>query len=659
MGRGYAPPFSLYRDMDLKIYDIDTAKEIADRVLNAQGEIPQYKVHYFEKIKKQLQVHTEGKIFTKVINVFKNEEQESTNFVVDTYESVTKGSIWRGIDNIARIFNNTGFNITGDKDTIQALSDSNFFNDYIEDFIGTSTAKDPNSVQVWIKRGSGEESGEQLWESEFIETQFIRLINDNEIAFIDVENSDYTIEVDKSYIGATNSVYDDANRRVTKSYFEGVKYNFGDKIRIIYISRNQYIQIDKKGKEAEVTIENFPNTLRHPYTCTGVQEIAEGVYDSAVAPFIPFGNHALIQHRTYRSVEALFGYPRMSEVELPCENCVRGEEACDISDEYPTGLKTCSKCKGTGSLSLQSTFKIYKRKLFPDAPELNANIKPVEFFTPDSAILQYNAKAWKETLQMGEDAIYIQQRVETGNVESAKSREKQLESMYSWLGRISSVIYNNIQDAINNYCAITDSGIATVEKPMSFAIMSELEAFDYLNKIVTTDAPIFIKTSHIENFLNKYISKTSAVIKIVDILKRVDPFVFYTQGDLQALSDSGVINDQDWRVHAYAFPLLMQMYTRDPEMLLKDYNTIETQLMTSIDAKVKPKAIGISSDPNDPTTKLRGSVGGMYTMIQIAKSVSDGTYDLEAAVALVMDRFGLTEDEAKKQLGTPNPAPTV
>lgn len=631
-----------------EIYDIDSAKKIVDKVISSEGGVPQYKVHYYDKIKKQLQVHTEGKIFSKVIDVFKNEEQESTNFVVDTYESVTKGSIWRGIDNIARIFNNTGFNITGDKNTIQALSDANFFGDYIEDFISISTAKDPNAVQVWQKKKDG------TWKSKFIETEFIKIINENEIAYIDIENSDYTIEVDKTYLGSVNSQYNDINRRVTKSYFEGVKYKFGENIKIIYINKLQYIEIVKRGKEADVTIENFKTPLKHPYTCTGVQEIAEGVYDSAVAPFIPFGNHALIQHRTYRSVEALFGYPRMSEVELPCENCVRGMENCEVTDSYPSGLKQCSKCSGTGHVSLQSTFKIYKRKLFPDNPELNANVKPVEFFTPDSAILEYNARAWKETLQMGEDAIYIQQRVETGNVESAKSREKQLESMYSWLGRISNVIYGNIQHAINNYCAITGSGLATVEKPMSFAIMSELEAFDYLNKIVITDAPIFIKTSHIENFLNKYISKTSAVIKIVDVLKRVDPFVFYTQSDLQALSDSGVINDTDWRIHAYAFPLLMQMYTRDPELLDMNYDVIERQLLAVVDTKIKPKAIGTSSDPNDPTTKLRGSVGGLYTMIQVAKAVSDGTYDLNAAVALIVDRFGLSEEEARKQLGTPN-----
>lgn len=40
-------------------------------------------------------------------------------------------------------------------------------------------------------------------------------------------------------------------------------------------------------------------------------------------------------------------------------------------------------------------------------------------------------------------------------------------------------------------------------------------------------------------------------------------------------------------------------------------------------------------------------------MIEIVKAVASGVYDLEAAVALVTQRFGVSEDEARKQLGTP------
>jgi hypothetical protein len=61
----------------------------------------------------------------------------------------------------------------------------------------------------------------------------------------------------------------------------------------------------------------------------------------------------------------------------------------------------------------------------------------------------------------------------------------------------------------------------------------------------------------------------------------------------------------------------------------------------------------------DSTGALRGSVGGLTGMIEIVKAVASGLYDLDAAVSLVMDRFGLTEEQAKAQLGTPNATASV
>jgi hypothetical protein len=50
---------------------------------------------------------------------------------------------------------------------------------------------------------------------------------------------------------------------------------------------------------------------------------------------------------------------------------------------------------------------------------------------------------------------------------------------------------------------------------------------------------------------------------------------------------------------------------------------------------------------------LKQSVGGLTGMIEIAKAVASGLYDLDAAVALVSDRFGISEEQARRQLGTP------
>lgn len=40
-------------------------------------------------------------------------------------------------------------------------------------------------------------------------------------------------------------------------------------------------------------------------------------------------------------------------------------------------------------------------------------------------------------------------------------------------------------------------------------------------------------------------------------------------------------------------------------------------------------------------------------MIEIVKAVASGVYDLDAAISLVSQRFGISEDEARRQLGTP------
>lgn len=55
---------------------------------------------------------------------------------------------------------------------------------------------------------------------------------------------------------------------------------------------------------------------------------------------------------------------------------------------------------------------------------------------------------------------------------------------------------------------------------------------------------------------------------------------------------------------------------------------------------------------------LKQSVGGLTGMIEIAKAVASGLYDLDAAVALVADRFNISEEEARRQIGTPNIAST-
>jgi hypothetical protein len=223
--------------------------------------------------------------------------------------------------------------------------------------------------------------------------------------------------------------------------------------------------------------------------------------------------------------------------------------------------------------------------------------------------------------------------------------------MYGWLDRISVQFYNNAEQIINLFSLLNGYEKVSVQKPISFAIMSEIESFEYLNLIVNSESPIFIKTTHVENFLKKYISSSSPIIRIVNVLKKVDIFCFYTKSDLKALSDNGIIDDKQWRIHAYAYPLLMQMYAIEPQILQLEDEVIIRKLNVELE-KFMPKEL-LNLGEAVGGNKLSQTASGLTSVIEIAKAVASGLYDLDAGVKLISSLYEVTEDTAKGWLGTP------
>ena len=58
-------------------------------------------------------------------------------------------------------------------------------------------------------------------------------------------------------------------------------------------------------------------------------------------------------------------------------------------------------------------------------------------------------------------------------------------------------------------------------------------------------------------------------------------------------------------------------------------------------------------------TELSKTVGGLTGFIEVAKAVASGVYDLDAAVAFVTRMYGISEEQARKELGTPQPPGTA
>lgn len=553
--------------------------------------MPEWWTKYAEQLAYNLQVHTKGLMFDKITGLYPNEHPDSQKHCINSYESITKGSIWKAINNIIRVFNNSSYNIQisdKTKEVIELYQDTegSLFSQFLEDWIKFAVATDPNGICVVYPL----EYTDDLYR--YVCYKDLIAVKDDVLVFrSEVESETVTEFIDKEYTKDLFIDYEYApegqpnvrhgmvktfNRRVEKRYVNTVYHVF---------TKTHFIRFYKeKPSDKDFLYEFFkhPKELETlPYFENGGVEVEANIYESFVQPFIPFGNLALMSHRNHRAVDLMFSYPRMSEVQQPCDTCNgTGKTQCE------TGFEPCKTCKGAQYLSVQSPYKVYRKVQDSfDADNKVFSTPSVEFYSPDSAILDYSKNQWASYLSKAEEAVFVQQKTDTGNVESAKSKAIDREELYSWLANISKVLYGNLQmflQYLENYINASPIKVS-VEMPYSFAILTESEAFEAMNMMLTSSAPVLLKASQIDNFVNKFVSESSPVKRALHILKKYDLLLYYSEDSVTNLKGNAFVDSKMCQRHTLAYPVLIQMYELDNSLFDLEDDQIIKKLTIEVD----------------------------------------------------------------------------
>jgi hypothetical protein len=120
--------------------------------------------------------------------------------------------------------------------------------------------------------------------------------------------------------------------------------------------------------------------------------------------------------------------------------------------------------------------------------------------------------------------------------------------------------------------------------------LTEAEAFIALNGILTSKAPVFIKGNQVDNFVTKFVSKDSPVIRALEILKQYDALLFYGLDDIQTFKGSNVVTQDMYVKHVLAYPVLLKLYMQDKTFLNQSDEVIVTALDKEIAAFNIPAA---------------------------------------------------------------------
>jgi len=562
--------------------------------------LPHWKKDYFEKIAKALQVHTKGQLFAKVDTLFPNEHPDSKAHCIATYEPITKSAIWKGINNILRIFSSSSFAINVGDDLNKWLEDyetdgHNLLNYFLQEWVHKAIAEDPNGLFVVYPPDYAEQH-------DFCPVQWVRssLIKSRDKEFISfVSEADSEVEYQYQNVTHHRNVYLDekAGGKLNARTWTETTYNERLEVKIIkevvhlFTKDGFIIYTQKNNDNYDTTVVNFGEPLGQLPVFAGGGPVADkadqALYESFVQPFVPFGNLALLQHRNHRAVDLQFSYPRMSELQVPCDHagCSGGKVSCPTTVD-PTGRTNCPICKGHSFVSVQSPYKIYNPRYDPNDQGDNKHLQvdPVKFFSPDVGIIDYSKNAWKDYLKEAELAIFIQYKKETGNVESVESKDRDLDDLYAWLLGISKVFYNNLRimlQCLEDYIARNPTSVS-VERPYSFAILTESEAFVALNAILMSNAPIFIKGNRVESFVTKFVSKDSPVNRALEILKQFDPLLFYNNEEVSTFKAVNVVTKEMYINHVLGYPAFLKLYMTDKNLIYDSDEVIIKKLEKEI-----------------------------------------------------------------------------
>lgn len=563
--------------------------------------LEKWKKEYFEKVAKALQVHTKGQLFSKVDTLFPNEHPDSKAHCIATYEPITKSSIWKGINNILRIFSSSSFNINVGEELTKWLAEyehegNNLLNYFLQEWVHKAVAEDPNGLFVVYPPEYAEEHG--FCPVQWVRSDLIRSRTKDSIAFVSENDS----EVKYYYETATTHreiFYDKSVDAMNARTYTTTTYNERLKVKIIrevvhLFTKEGFLVYNNGKKEAEVTmIVDFADPLSQLPVFAGGGTVSDkadqALYESFVQPFVPFGNLALLQHRNHRAVDLQFSYPRMSELQVPCDHkgCSAGKVKCHKTATYPDGYMPCPSCKGASFVTVQSPYKVYNPRYDPNDANENKHltVDPVKFFSPDVAIIDYSKNAWKDYLKLAEVAIFVMQKKETGNVETVEAKDRDLDDLYAWLLGLAKVFYNNLRmvlQALEDYMSRNPANVS-VEMPYSFAILTEGEAFVALNNILMSNAPIFIKANRVENFVSRFVSKDSPVNRALDILKLYDPLLFYSTSEVSTFKGGNVITQEMYSKHVLAYPVFLKLYMTDKTLV----SQTDEQIMAAMDKEIE------------------------------------------------------------------------
>lgn len=462
---------------------------------------------------------------------------------------------------------------------------------------------------------------------------------------------------------------------------QGKSFYYVDTIAI-----TKYNQTDAKGTMAPIDVYEHGIDMLPCFKLGGLVCETEGhnfLYESRIAGILPEMDEALREYSDLQAAKVLHIYPERWEfTQQECASC-KGTgkrrnpawtEGCDAS--IPTHLSCGNSGCNNGYIASGPYSKLLIRPT--SALEGGGTIPnpPAGYVEKDVEIVKLMEDSVRQHIYDGMAAINFQELAEVPMAQSGVAKTVDRDEQNNTIHAIAEDLVK-IMDQVYKISAYyryknlypfdeINKMLPQIPVPERYDLLSITNMQTELNSAKTGKTnPVIVNAMEID-YASKRFNTDESVRDLVSLTLKLDPLPNISEDEKMArLSNKGILQET-YIVSSNISEFVQRAIDEDPDFAGKPLKDQKKKLLsyakeiTSIQDTAKVIVGDVLGDPlaNGGGNDLKQSVGGLTGMIEIAKAVASGLYDLDAAVALVADRFGISEDEARRQIGTPNIAST-
>jgi len=401
----------------------------------------------------------------------------------------------------------------------------------------------------------------------------------------------------------------------------------------------------------------------------------EILFESRIYGMIPELDEAVREYSDLQAAKVLHLYPeRIEFTNTQCTDCKgTGTRKVLMDDGITKRAESCPSCDGGGYIVRGPYGKHIFKPAGMDEQPLPAN--PIQYVQKDIEIIKVQDESVEEHIYSGLASLNLEMISRTPLSESGKAKAYDADASNNTLHTIGEdIVYimDRFYYLVAKYRYSVQHNeeeillmLPSINVPERFDIATsgQLEAEVGSAKTAKLN-PEIIKQLEID-FANKRFYNKPEIRERLEIILNVDPFANITQEEKNLMLQNKGITQLDYVLSCNVVQFVARAIDDDEKFVEKSPEEQRAQLLAYAQEMItaeQTSGIRIPGDdefedgeeiPGDDGNALKTSVGGLTGMIEIAKAVASGLYPLEAAVALIADRFGISEDEARRQLGTP------